>query len=166
MSPKVYAFTRKCKGIARDIQTDVIVGKRDSDKGYSFRAIWDTGATGTCITKEVAEKLGLKPVAYTQSYTAGGISEAPQYIVNIGLPNKIAFRDLRVTEFVGSDHVQVLVGMDIICAGDFSVTNANGETWVSFRIPEDYRHIDYEKAQEKSSSGKNAKEYIEKNQRN
>ena len=33
------------------------------------------------------------------------------------------------------DELFRLVGMDVICNGDFSITNLNGRTWMSFRIP-------------------------------
>ena len=29
----------------------------------------------------------------------------------------------------------VLIGMDVICLGDFSITNVGGQTWMSFRTP-------------------------------
>lgn len=60
------------------------------------------------------------------------MSEA--YLVNIFLPNQVVFSKIRVTkgEFPGAD---ILIGMDVIGSGDFAVTNNNGRTVFSFRIP-------------------------------
>ena len=56
------------------------------------------------------------------------------YSVNIELPNEVVFPGLLVTlgDFLGGD---VLIGMDIIGAGDFAVTNQNGITKFSYRYP-------------------------------
>lgn len=69
--------------------------------------------------------------------------EAETYLVNIFLPNKVMFTGVRVTKgaFPGAD---VLIGMDIIAAGDFSVTNCDGTTTFSYRHPS-IKHIDYVK---------------------
>jgi hypothetical protein len=67
-------------------------------------------------------------------HTASGTDIVPTYYVSIGLPNKIVIPILQVTEGVltGTD---MLVGMDIISTGDFAVTNVNGKTVFSFRMP-------------------------------
>ena len=66
---------------------------------------------------------------------------AENYLVSIALPNKVGFSSVRVTkgEIPGAD---VLIGMDIIGAGDFSVTNSGGITKFSYRTPS-IEHIDY-----------------------
>ena len=86
------------------------------------------------ITKEVVNECGLKPIGMVQVHHANGVATQPVYIVNISLPNKVEFYHVRVTEgtLKGCD---VLVGMDIICAGDFAVTNKDGKTTFSYRYP-------------------------------
>jgi hypothetical protein len=63
-----------------------------------------------------------------------GSKLAPVFLVNIGLPNRVAIPELPVTlgELTGAD---VLIGMDIIGQGDFAVTHPNGNTKFSFRMP-------------------------------
>lgn len=34
-----------------------------------------------------------------------------------------------------SDEYDAVIGMDIICKGDFAITNKNGHTTFAFRIP-------------------------------
>lgn len=54
--------------------------------------------------------------------------------------------------------------MDIIAAGDLAITNANGKTVVSYRIPPDAFHIDYVAVQKPDKKGKLIKEQLKKKQ--
>lgn len=119
-----------------------LLSKRPSFK--TFRAIWDTGATSSVITEKVVDQCSLKPTGMTLVRHAYGEELAEVYHVNIGLPNNVAFSNIRVTKGIvaGAD---ALIGMDIINHGDFAVTNAEGQTVFSFRIPSIQR-IDFVKA--------------------
>lgn len=73
------------------------------------------------ISKRVVQKCGLKPTGMTKVSTAGGIFDRNTYLVSIGLPHTVGFPIVRVTE--GElESEDVLIGMDIITAGDFAVT--------------------------------------------
>lgn len=106
-----------------------------------FDAIWDTGATNSCVTQAVVDACGLLPVGIAQVIGVGGQTTEEAFLVNIYLPNHVAFSSLRVTRgrFVGAD---ILIGMDIINQGDFAVTNHGGVTKFTFRMPSQ-RHIDF-----------------------
>jgi len=104
------------------------------DNLKDFRAIWDTGATRTAISKKVVEGCGLVPTGMCRVKTAGGEKDSFTYLVSVFLPNKVCFSQLRVTQADITD-ADVLIGMDIIASGDFAVTNLNGKTNLSFRIP-------------------------------
>lgn len=106
-----------------------------------YTAIWDTGATGSVISQKVVEELGLQPAGFVPVYHAGGNSMSPWYKVNIMLPNNVGFSEIKVTQAILSD-VDVLIGMDIISLGDFSITNVNHKTTFSFRVPS-IQTIDY-----------------------
>jgi hypothetical protein len=68
-----------------------------------------------------------------------GLSET--YLVNIVLPNGVTCIGVRVTK--GKiPTADMLIGMDIISQGDFSVTNCNGHSQFSYRTPS-VEHIDY-----------------------
>ncbi len=104
-------------------------------KGKEYMAIWDTGATGSVITKKVAQDLGLQIVSWATVNHAGGQSEnVPVYRVTIELPNHVGFVGIKAHEgeIAAAD---VLIGMDIISRGDFAVTNKDGKTTFSFRVP-------------------------------
>lgn len=102
--------------------------------GSSFRATWDTGATETVISEPVVQKLGLKPIGLTKVFHAHGEAQAEVYLVNLSLPNNIAFKFLQVTKgLLRGCHV--LVGMDIISKGDFAVCTYRGVTSFTYRVP-------------------------------
>lgn len=104
-------------------------------------AIFDTGAEVSSISTKIANELGLSPVGMARNSTAGGIIDVFVYAVNIVLPNRVSFPMVQVT---GNDlgDVDMLIGMDIISQGDFSITNVEGKTTFSFRLPS-LERIDY-----------------------
>ena len=99
-----------------------------------YRAIWDTGATHSVITTKIVQELNLKPVGMTIVHTANGQAHQKQYIVNFYLPNQVMFSMLRVTE-APLHETDILIGMDIISQGDFCLSNFEGKTALTFRMP-------------------------------
>lgn len=146
------ALTVKYNGKASQILTEIAVMPAfdprqqpiaPTMKSTNAVALWDTGATKSVVTKATADALGLVPAGVTMVNHAGGSSQRNTYMVNIVLPNKVSMVGVLVSEcpdIVGN--FGAIVGMDIIRQGDFSITNAQGQTWMSFRIPS-VEHIDY-----------------------
>jgi uncharacterized protein YchJ len=138
------AFTVKAQGgVLREIVTGVGVSVPfDPASGdprppvHQSKALWDTGATGSVVTKATARALNLQPTALAQVHHAGGVSEQNVYLVNLYLPNGVVMQAVRVTECEGTEGGWgAIIGMDVICTGDFAVTNVAGVTTVSFRYP-------------------------------
>jgi hypothetical protein len=98
-------------------------------------AIWDTGATNTSITEAAANRLSLVATGVVKRIHAQGEDLASTYLINITLPNGVAFSGLTVTECKLPPGADVLIGMDIIGAGDFAVTNHDNTTAMSYRAP-------------------------------
>ena len=146
-----HAFTTRYDGRARVLFNQVGVflpvtpeeAKAQNIQLKEYLAIWDTGATHSAITKKVVDDLKLQPTGVREIRHAGGKSSNNTYLVNIALPNRVIVPHIRVTEvqLIPDDNVsddkqpQLLIGMDIISLGDFAVTNANGKTTFSFRVP-------------------------------
>ena len=107
-----------------------------------FDAIWDTGATNSAITQAVVDACGLVPTSMAQVHGVHGVSTAEVYLVNIYLPNNVAFAGVHVTKGANLPGAQILIGMDVISQGDFAVTNLGGITKFSFRVPSE-AHIDF-----------------------
>lgn len=136
------AFTVECDFILNVLKTPCSVfepfmpGEATPDiLNVSCNAIWDTGATGTVISSRVANKLGLSPIGVTTIQHANGTSDVNKYLINVGLPNGMGFAFIEVTEGNFNETFDVLIGMDIISKGDFSISNCKGNTCFSFRIP-------------------------------
>lgn len=149
------SFTLKFDGLANMLITDCFIceqfnpeiDNRPHPNFEQFNGLWDTGASGTTITKNVVDKLGLIPTGLAQVSHANGISIVNTYLINIRLPNGVGIHTLRVNEGI-LNGFDVLIGMDVIMRGDFSITNKDGKTVFSFQIPsthytdfvEEYEH--------------------------
>ena len=151
MQSKIHALTNNNKGIARRILTPIEVKNVFDDKTVSTFGIWDTGATGSVITKSTAAALKLLPIRRTTVRGVHGKRKVNVYIVNITLDNKNITLNAHVTEceeLSADKSVGFLIGMNIITMGDFSITNFDGDTTMSFRVPSMHR-IDYVQATHK-----------------
>lgn len=139
------AFTCSGNGIMNRLCTDVYVyskyNKQNPVRTRKWSAVWDTGATNTCISSNIVNELSLIPIGKRTSSTAGGVVECNTYCVDIILPNGVNANDFIVQEVALTD-CDLLIGMDIIRHGDFSITNHEDKTKFSFRIPS-ITHIDY-----------------------
>ena len=103
---------------------------------HSLKALWNTGATKSVITSSTVRKIGLISVGEVQVNHAGGISPSKTYLVNFLLPNQVGIMGVLVSECedtVGA--FDAIIGMDIINIGDFSISNLDKKTCMSFRTP-------------------------------
>ena len=135
------SFTLEATGILRELKTPCGICKAyDPNTGGAHPKIeqliglWDTGATCSVISKQFAEKIGLVPFKKGKVFHADGEAIVNVYAINIFLPNHVAFSFVTVTEgkLNGFD---MLIGMDIISKGDFVLSNHDGKTSFSFRVP-------------------------------
>ena len=124
-----------------------------------YKALWDTGATKTCVSKKLARQLQLKPVGYAFIHSASGYGDepSPAFHVGITLPNKVFISELKVLLTDLPDDFDVLIGMDIINKGDFAISNRNGKTVFTFRTPS-VAEIDFVSAKKANEKiGRNSK---------
>lgn len=146
------ALTIKHNGRSNRIITEVmlspafdpVVTQEPPAPWYTTKALWDTGATSSVITDVSARAMGLIPCGLTLMRHARGETEANLYLVNfVILPNNVMVPGVQVVEGteIGGDF-GAIIGMDIITQGDFTITNSNNMTWMSFRIPS-IQAIDY-----------------------
>ena len=150
MSIPPKAFTVRHPGRVRQLVTDVRVAQAFQPGSpvpaqKPFRAIWDTGATGSVITQSVVDGCGLVSTGMAQVHHAQGMSITETYLVSILLHLGLGFHSVRVSKGILPTGADLLIGMDIITMGDFSITNKDGKTCFSFRIPS-AGEVDYQKA--------------------
>jgi len=149
MIPK--AFTYKAEGLLGSIITPLRIRQSlDLCQKYkiisqqeNIRSLWDTGASGSCICMGLARHLGLKPIDMCMVRGATGVSQSNVYMVDILLPSNVIIHNVRVSEFIDNGAFEIIIGMDIITLGDFAISNKDGKTSVSFRIPPSENPIDF-----------------------
>lgn len=129
-----FAFTIQYHRKRNNLHSDAVI--RYNDSSLKVKALWDTGATSSCISDQVVSSLGLITTGKTLIKTPAGPKEVSTYLIDIVLPNNVCVSDVRVCDSdIGLQGLDLLIGMDIIGLGDFSVSNYNGNTAFSFRIP-------------------------------
>ena len=108
----------------------------------NYTAIWDTGATSSCITQRIVDDLGLQSVGSQRLSTANGFVMSNTYLVAFMLPNNTLVENVLASCADLSPDTDVLIGMDIITLGNFAVSTYENSTWFSFVIPST-GHVDY-----------------------
>jgi hypothetical protein len=98
-------------------------------------ALWDTGATLSAITPRIQHELALVPTGTQFIRGVTGIQEVDTVIVTIELPNNILKKNISVAVCEFSKDLGIIIGMDIITLGDFSLLNGQNHTMFSFISP-------------------------------
>ncbi|MYF51618.1 MAG: hypothetical protein F4220_15930 [Gammaproteobacteria bacterium] len=142
------SFTTEFSTLVRELRTDVYFcdpqdfqSKGPDSALVRFDGIWDTGATVSVISEKVVQRLRLNPINTTVTQTVNGPRKSGIYLVSMGLPNRIALPAVQVVDgnILGTD---ALIGMDIICRGDFAITHHSGKTKLTFSMPPS-RNVDF-----------------------
>ena len=129
-----HAFTVKYNTLLNRILTDIIIHNNGSS--FPCKALWDTGASTSCISSHAAQGLGLTSTGKIRLYTGSGHDLANTYLVDITLPNRVNVTGMRVCEAkIEAQGFDMLIGMDVICNGDMSISNFGGKTVFTFRMP-------------------------------
>lgn len=143
MNDILSVFTEQYPFKTNKIINSVIVSNNVTNLSAPAKALWDTGATGTCISKELVQRLKLKPIGMQRIQTPSGTAIVNQYKMHIILNKEIIIQDISVIDSeIGSQNIDILMGMDIITLGDFGISNFDGKTQFSFRLPSQ-EHVDY-----------------------
>jgi len=137
------AFFTTYKGITDELTTPVSVRPMyTTDPAFcgvpfEVEALWDTGATATCIKPTLYEHLKLCPLEseHTEFAGIGGNVTAGAALVDLLLTPELEIEHWPVYIMDFPDSADILIGMDIIGMGDFVVCNADNKTSFSFAIP-------------------------------
>ena len=134
------AFSLHFDGIARQIIsevyiTDAIQKDPENLKQVTCNGLWDTGATNTVISKKIVEELNLPVISKTPILGVTGTIETTTHVINLWLPECVVVQRLPVMAGTLTSDIDVLIGMDVIVGGDFSLSNFQGKTVFSYRRP-------------------------------
>jgi len=151
-----HAFKIQYPGITRALVSDVTACDFENKNRANFKAIWDTGATNSVITKNVVDGLKLVPTGITKVFGVNSSCEQPTYLINLILPNRVNVVNINVTECnLNSPGNDLLIGMDVICIGDFSISNYGQKTTFCFSAPPHHNIIDLVEKSQRSNRRKN-----------
>ena len=134
---KVSALITDCK-----IAIPSAISTESNKEFHAFKCLWDTGATNSVITKKVIRKLSLQSTGKINTKGVHGEKIANTYIIDIVLPNRVCFQNVKVSEGEIIDNIDVIIGMDIIQSGDFAIANADNKTTFSYCTPPHKNPID------------------------
>ncbi len=82
--------------------------------------------------------LDIRPIDRTRVIGVHGIKEVPVYLIDLHLPNDVTLQAIRATECDELDNdgsCTMLIGMDVMQHGDVAISNFQGKTMFSFRMP-------------------------------
>ncbi|MDD3945443.1 MAG: SEC-C metal-binding domain-containing protein [Candidatus Paceibacterota bacterium] len=145
--PRASAFTLRYDGIAKALITECkVFPAYDPSFGnepdhIKISCLWDTGATNSVISARLVQAINLKPIGKVTVSHAQGKIDANTYLINVVLPNNVGIPFLRVSEGI-LDGFDMLIGMDIISRGDFSISCSEKKTIFSFQFPSTHE-VDY-----------------------
>lgn len=131
-----HSFTNKYSGLSRVLTLPVNITISGTEGHFETNGIIDTGANASVISNNIAERLNAIPQTFTKVHTASEQNVITRlYEADIEICGKVKILGLMVTSGALLDGSECLIGMDILSQGDLSVTNFDGKTCVSFRIP-------------------------------
>lgn len=132
------AFVVDEKHISNRLKSNVTI--HYDSKQLNVVALWDTGATNSCISRSVVTNMNLVSNGSMPILTPSGDITVNTYLVDVTLPNDVYIPDIMVCDSeIDNQGIGMLIGMDIITKGDFAVSNYNGKTVFSFRMPSESR---------------------------
>ena len=160
-----FGFSRNFGKSQREIVSDCTITNvfvrqsGEEQKSYEGKAIWDTGATHSCISNKVVETLELSSTAPVEGgiTTASGRVPAHKYAIDLIIHGfEIAHG---VVEVIGANlSCDMLIGMDIISMGDFAIC---GGHYFSYCCPPCPNPVDLkEKADKVNRSNKSKRERL------
>lgn len=134
-----FTFTLHCNG--REIATPIAVSCPDGCQPiHQCTAIWDTGATSSMISEQLATALQLKPQGSVKVSGVHGVEDAKTYTIDLLFGNGFIYEGLQVSEAGNNAGFDVLIGMDVISKGLFIVDGANfnrNGCQIAFALPLD-----------------------------
>jgi len=108
--------------ISLDLEKKLREEGKPIPKPISVRALIDTGASGSVVKSEIAEKLGLTPIGVVQIKTPLSKSEKGdecyQYSMRMGMPeHQLTYNGVFVASGLAGQNIGALIGRDMLQHG-------------------------------------------------
>ncbi len=117
------------------IETDIQLENPDTHRGMRLTALWDTGSTNSCVANAVADLLELNGGRDADVVTqADGVISCPVVIGNMRIEDMLFERKSISVPLVGGRNPSVIIGMDVIGMGDFSIARKGAMSVFRFSI--------------------------------
>jgi len=158
------AITLYGNGLARELYNNVWVSNASktaisSDEeefgGVECKGVWDTGATNSVISERLVNRLELPVISEIPTSGVNGTFITTLHVVDLWLPNQILIPRLQVSKGILEEE-DVLIGMDVITQGDFAISNYEGKTVFTYRVPS-VAVADYVKLAQLTSQARSSK---------
>jgi len=99
----------------------------------AVKGMIDTGATGSVIQPAIAQQLGLQPVGVVSISTPSSENvPCPQFVVRLIFPNNVIAECLAIEAPLRGQHIQCLIGRDVLAHGVFVYTGYINQFTLSF----------------------------------
>jgi len=86
-------------------------------------AMIDTGATGTVVREDIVKQLNLNPVGVTLINTPSSTNvQCYEYLMRILFPNNVIVESVVIAAPLLGQHIQCLIGRDVLRHGVFIYT--------------------------------------------
>lgn len=129
-------FTKHYDSIITTIISTFNVWQSGNYNKVAVNGMWDTGADHTFISKRLVDKLELKPFKQIIITHSGGNMLVPVFQIDLAVIDNentvMTFYSIEAGMSVIRSEVDLLIGMDIISQGDFSISNSSGKTIFTF----------------------------------
>lgn len=130
-------------GLSHEIRTSVGIGHSfdaattpiPAPLSANLTAVWDTGAYSSVISDKIAQQFNFMPVGAKEIHGVTGKELTSVYLVSIHLPNQAVLEEVEVMSCSCDIGCDLLIGMDVITQGDFTINNYQGRTTFTFRMP-------------------------------
>ena len=127
-------FTKKFKNVEDRILIDTTISFLKNK--MKSNTLIDTGATISCISKDVVKTLKLQPIGVDRVSTPSGTAVLNKYLIDISFKKNMIFKNIFVLESeIGNQGIDLLVGMDILNKNDITISNYDNHTQFSLRYP-------------------------------
>ncbi len=127
-------FTKKFKNVEDRILIDTTISFLKNK--MKSNTLIDTGATISCISKNVVKTLKLQPIGVDRVSTPSGTAVLNKYLIDISFKKNMIFKNIFVLESeIGNQGIDLLVGMDILNKNDIMISNYDNHTQFSLRYP-------------------------------